>query len=253
MAIEKSIPNFLTLCNMFCGFLGIFFCYEGDMVTGALFVFIGALFDLFDGMVARWLNVHSPIGKDLDSLSDLITFGMLPAVILHLMLRKASPEWLYWFHVGDIPGLSLLPFLVLASATVRLAKFNVDTTQSNYFKGLPTPSAGMFVAALPLATHYGLSLLAMDEKAMAKIVMNEYVIVGIILFLTWIMNANVRLFSLKRKNLKWGDNKDIYILFILGLVAFVFLLWAAIPLIIFLYVILSLIFKPKDNEVQSAN
>ncbi|RYD79423.1 MAG: phosphatidylserine synthase, partial [Sphingobacteriales bacterium] len=110
--MEKHIPNLLTLGNLFCGFLGILFCLEGDsnLAWGGMMVFAGATFDVFDGMSARMLKVNNPIGGELDSLADVVTFGLLPSVIVYKLLALSQVDWMYLFYTDDIPVLALISF-----------------------------------------------------------------------------------------------------------------------------------------------
>ncbi len=257
--MEKHIPNLLTLGNLFCGFLGILFCLEGDswrdpvynIALGGIMVFAGATFDVFDGMSARLLKVSSPIGGELDSLADVVTFGLLPSVIVYKMLVLTQTSWLYLFYADDVPVLALISFLIAACAAIRLAKFNVDTTQYKTFKGMPSPANGMFFASLPLMLSTTSPLFDFDAT---DIILNPITLIGFTILLSWLMVSNLPLFSFKFSSKKWEDNKYIYIFLILSVILFAMLLWASIPVILFLYVILSYFNKPKtQNEIQSAD
>ena len=158
MNLKRHIPNFLTCCNLICGCFGIVFCLEGRNVPAAYFVWIAATFDFFDGFAARMLKVSSPIGKELDSLADMVSFGLLPSLVMYKMLMGvSSSNW--------IP---FIAFLIAVGAALRLAIFNVDETQSDSFKGLNTPSNTLFITALPLLSG-----------AMGMWVQNEWVLVAL--------------------------------------------------------------------------
>jgi CDP-diacylglycerol--serine O-phosphatidyltransferase len=253
MRPEKNIPNLLTLCNLLCGCFGVVACFNGDLPMAGLLVFAGAFFDLLDGMAARLLKVNSPIGKDLDSLADVVTFGMLPAFIIHLLLKKSHAEWMEIFYIADAPVVSLLPFLLTACSALRLAKFNNDTTQSSTFRGLPTPANGMFFASFPLILLNNNFVLHFDIYHLSDIFLNPFLLIGLVVIFSWLMLSNVRLLSFKLKGMSFAANKQVYILAIISVILFAALLWMAIPLIILLYIILSYIAKPKADEVHSSN
>jgi CDP-diacylglycerol---serine O-phosphatidyltransferase len=249
----RNLPNYVTLLNLFCGFLGIICCLNGELTYAGLLVFAGAFFDLIDGLVARGVNQHSPLGKQLDSLADLVTFGVLPSIIMHILLLKTQADWLNFMWIFNIPTLSLIPFALAAGAAWRLAKFNVDETQSTTFRGVPTPSNGMFFAAIPLMLNqkpFVVNLELLDFSAMLNEPYAPLLIIGLCILFTWLMLSNVRLFSFKLSGAK--GKTAIYAFKAVSALLFVFLLWAAVPIIIFLYLILSLIIKP-GNEVQSAD
>ncbi|MGZ5281738.1 MAG: CDP-alcohol phosphatidyltransferase family protein [Bacteroidia bacterium] len=248
--MERHIPNLLTLGNLFCGFLGILFCMEGDsnLALGGMMVFAGAIFDVFDGMSARLLKVSSPIGGELDSLADVVTFGLLPSVIVYKLLVLSQVDWIYLLYADDVPVFALIAFLITACAALRLAKFNVDTTQYKTFKGMPSPANGMFFASLPLIMQNDSFLVDFDIYFLEQIVLNPYILIGFTLLMSWLMVSNLPLFSFKFSSKKWADNKFIYIFLILSAILFATLLWASIPVILFLYVILSYFNKPKTQH-----
>lgn len=253
MRPEKQIPNLLTLCNLLSGCFGMVACLNGDLPTAGFLVFVGAFFDLLDGMAARLLKVNSPIGKDLDSLADIVTFGVLPAYIIHILLLKSHADWMGIFYIADAPVLSLLPFLLTAASALRLAKFNNDTTQSTTFRGLPTPANAMFFASFPLILQYNTFVFRFDIIHLSNIFLNPLLLIGLVILFSWLMLSDVRLLSFKFKGFAFKDNRYVYFLAILSVVLFALLLWMAIPLIILIYIILSLIAKPKADEIHSTN
>ena len=253
MAIEKRIPNLLTFANLFSGFFGLLACFNGDLVLGGAMVFAGAVFDVFDGMSARMVKHTSLIGKELDSLADVVTFGVLPAVIVHMLILRSHENWTYDFYVGYSPFVSLLPFLLVMGAAYRLAKFNIDASQSKMFKGLPTPANGLFFASLPLIMEYDVFMLQMDVFYMSQVVLNTYLLIGFVFLFSWLMVSRIPLFSFKFKNLSWSDNRLVFSFLMISFLLFVVLLWSAVPLIIFLYIILSFFYKTKSDEIQSAD
>ena len=251
--VEKYLPNLMTFGNLFCGFFGILCCFHGDTITAGLLIFGGAIFDVFDGMAARLVKSSSPIGAELDSMADVVTFGVLPASIMHVLILSCHQNWIFEYRFYGYPIASLVPFLIVAGAAYRLAKFNVDTTQTNTFVGLPSPSNGIFFASLPLILQNDTFILSSDVIRLEHIILNGWVLLGMCCLLSWLMVCNIRMFSFKLKSFKWKDSKVVYIFLAIDIILFVLLLWAAIPLIIFLYIILSILTNPKNNEVQSAN
>src|SRR6476620_6072036 len=138
--MTRHIPNFLTCCNLICGCLGIVFVLEGRLVPAAYFVWAACVFDFFDGFAARMLKVSSPIGKELDSLADVVSFGVLPAMVMYTMIGNSTTS----------PALPYLGFMIAVFSALRLAIFNIDETQTDSFKGLNTPANSFFITSLPL-------------------------------------------------------------------------------------------------------
>jgi len=245
----KHLPNTLTLANLFCGCIAIAFILHSQpflrelngekiWITGTqqawfacIFIFIAAILDLFDGAAARWLGVESAIGKDLDSLADVVSFGVAPSMILMKMLWTA---WMSRPSAIDIPILSLSPaFLLVCFAALRLAKFNnLEGVQKN-FQGVPVPAIGLFVASLPLLNFY------MPEYA-GKAMQNVWLVLLTIGVLCYLMVSKFRFFSLKVKGFSFKENKAQYLWLVLSLAAIVFLKWLAIPFSFILYIVLSL-------------
>lgn len=208
--IVRQIPNSITCCNLISGCLAIYAAFLGNYQEAFIFIIAGAVFDFFDGMTARLLNVSSPIGKELDSLADVVTFGVAPsAMLFHLFGEVQYPVFLEAVH-------NVLPysaFLIAAFSALRLAKFNLDTRQTSSFIGVPTPANTLFWASLIVGYH---SFLVSD-------LFNAGYLFLIILLSCYLLIAEIPLFALKFKNLTWKDNK----------VKFIFLL-TSIPMIIFL-------------------
>jgi CDP-diacylglycerol--serine O-phosphatidyltransferase len=223
--IKKHIPNTLTLCNLCLGFLSITESSRGDFVWGALFIFAALIPDFLDGLVARVLKVASPIGKDLDSLADMVSFGLAPAFLI----------FQFGSNNTELSGtiLKYLPVLFAAFAALRLAKFNNDERQSDDFYGLATPSASLFLASLPL-------IYEQNKFDLGWIAIQSTTLCISIIVLSVLMVSNVRLFSLKVKNLKWRGNEYRYTLLILAVIYFTIFGYWGIPFLIITYLILSL-------------
>jgi CDP-diacylglycerol--serine O-phosphatidyltransferase len=251
--MEKRIPDLLTLGNLFSGFIGLWAVANGDLVLAGYMVLLGALFDFLDGMAARLLKTSSPIGKELDSLCDIVTFGLLPAFIAQTLLIKSHADWLGYFFIADLPGFSFIAFLIAAGAAWRLARFNVENASYQHFQGLPSPANGIFFASLPLMMQDDVFVnrYNFDVYSLNSLILNPYMLSGFILLMSWLMISRVPLFSLKLQSLSWRRNKMVFSFLGLSIILLAFFLWAAIPVILLLYVILSYFNRPIVNEVQS--
>lgn len=204
--------------------------YWLPLVQAAYLIGLAAVADFFDGLVARALHVSSPIGKDLDSLADMVSFGVVPGAILFKLLQTSLPE------VGLPSWVAYSAFIVSIFSALRLAKFNNDTRQSDSFIGLPTPACTLLVAALPLILHQ-------DSFGLTSIILNPWILLVLTLVLSGLLVAELPLFALKFKNLRWQDNSLRFIFLLLSLGLLIGLGYAAIPLVILLYVVLSVV-KP---------
>lgn len=228
MSIKHYIPNALTCSNLVCGCLGIIEVLQGNLVWAPYLIWLAAIFDFFDGFAARALKVSSPIGGELDSLADMVTFGVLPSLVLFAMLRMANlPEW--------VPYLALVVALFSA---IRLAKFNVDTRQTTSFIGVPTPANALLISAFPLITRQHPDWTFMQHPAF---------LLAVAFIMSFLLVAELPLFALKFKDFSWQNNRIKYIFLVLSLLLIIFFNFVAIPLIIVFYVILSLF--NKDHEV----
>lgn len=264
-----ALPNWFTLGNLLCGCLGILSVTSGDLLMAALFVGIAALFDFLDGFVARISGQSSPVGKDLDSLADMVTFGVLPGFILFelFLFRGTALTYHDMRHLGDIRitldlqfemhgyiGM-LLPyagFLVTLFSALRLAKFNNDTRQSDSFIGVPTPAVTMFVASLPFILHHptisdpGTKYHLPDwnitpPTALDSLMLHPAFLGGLIVVLCFLLISEIPLFALKFKKFGWKGNEIRY-LFLLACLAIIILApRAAFALIIPLYVLVSVV------------
>ena len=246
MQLKKHIPNVLTLGNLSCGALAIILTFEGDILLACIFAGIGLLFDFLDGFVARLLKVSSPLGKELDSMADMVTFGVLPAIIMyHLMM---SSTCVTGTCTGIIPKYHLpyTAILLAASAGLRLAKFNIDTRQSETFIGLPTPAMAMVVISLPVIQSF--------DQLPSDLILQPKALLLLTIFLAYLMNAEIELIALKFKSTSFFDNIWKWIL-IAGCILFLLIFqWIGIPACILFYVAISAVknsfFKEKTNHKQ---
>ena len=235
------VPNFITSLNLAAGSLAVFFGIEGELGWAAIFIFSAAVFDFLDGMAARLLKAYSDIGKQLDSLADLVSFGLAPAAMLFTMLElaifkknvpifeiEATPiQWIFLYSV----------LLVPISGAYRLAKFNIDTRQSENFLGLPIPANAIFYASLGLILELGAS------QPINHVILNRFNLITAIVLLSALMISEVPMFSLKFKNLKWNGNQIRFLFLALCLALIIFLKLFAVPLIIISYILISLVQK----------
>jgi len=229
------VPNFITLLNLLSGGIAVIFAVKGDLSTAALFVFFGIFFDFFDGFLARKLNVSSEMGLQLDSLADLVTSGLVPALVLVNLIELSILPW-----QDANCFLPYLGLLVLLCSAYRLAKFNISTEQSQFFIGLPTPANALLIMSLPIVLDY------QNSDSYNALILNPFFLVVVTLLSSFLLNAPVKLIALKFKTWNFSENASKYILIIFSLVALILFKFAGIPLIIIFYIMLSLINPPKN-------
>ncbi|HLT80518.1 MAG TPA: CDP-diacylglycerol--serine O-phosphatidyltransferase [Cyclobacteriaceae bacterium] len=216
----RHLPNLLTCCNLLTGAAGIIYLLqEPGLVPAAWFVWIALLFDFLDGFTARVFNVSSPIGKELDSLADVISFGLLPSVLVYTLVQTQIQN----------PYLPWVALVIAVFSALRLAKFNIDDTQTNSFRGLPTPANALFITGLPfLAGGPGAFLLT------------PYALIAVAIVFSLLLVSRVELFALKFKDWSWKHNQVQFVFLIISVVLVAVFKFAAVPLIILLYILLSL-------------
>ena len=240
MKLKKYIPNALTMGNLLSGCIAVLFAVHDQMEYVAFFVALGIFFDFFDGFFARLLKVQSEVGLQLDSLADMVTSGVVPGVVMYQLLLDATDiPWGASFEAYHL-NIAYIGFIVTLASAYRLAKFNVDDRQTNSFIGLPTPANTLFIISIPLILIYG-------EYAFAKALFtNPYILIGIAIASCYMLNAEIHLFALKFKTWDFASNKVRYLFIVLSIALIVFLHYLAIPLLILLYVLLSLILPDKN-------
>ena len=275
--IKNNIPNFITCLNLLCGCVGIVFAFEGNLVWSAYMVGVAAVFDFLDGFAARILKVHSEIGKQLDSMADMVSFGVLPGVVMyHLIYNSINisvpfqgyttiKSWGPYMENSSFglfgPYIPYAGFLITIFSAIRLAKFNVDTRQTNSFIGLPTPANSILVCSFPLILFYQCSGYVIDintgimssASSTFKLIMNPYFLLFITVAFSLLLVAPLPLFALKFKNFGWADNKIRYIFLIICLLLLVCLQFVAIPIIILLYILFSVVnnLTTKTKELKN--
>lgn len=241
MNIVKQLPNLLTLGNLFCGILATIYAVQGNFQGTAFFVFLGIFFDFFDGFAARLLNVTGEFGKQLDSLADMVTSGVVPGIVMFQLLGNTKNGYLNdalgisFYIENDTTSIQYVGLFLVLGSCYRLAKFNLDTRQINSFVGLPTPAMSIFVISLPLIREYATNAIAV------QIVDNKYFLIFIVIVLTYLMNAEIYLFSLKFKTFSLKENVFKYIFLITSVVLIILLKIVSLPIIILFYVLLSLL------------
>ncbi|NNK54803.1 MAG: phosphatidylserine synthase [Flavobacteriaceae bacterium] len=242
----KQIPNIITSLNLLCGCVAILLALSGDLIAAAFFILAGIIFDFFDGLAARWLNAQSELGLQLDSLADVVTSGVAPAMVMLQMINvSVTGNPMNITEAIAIGGwnevvfsyMPLIGLLIAVAAAYRLAKFNVDTRQTESFIGLPTPANTIFILSFPLILHF------QHTEVIESIILNTWFLVAVTVFSCFIMNAEVRLFALKFKTWDYKSNKIRYIFLALCLVAIVLLKFISLPVMILLYFVLSLFRK----------
>jgi len=234
MSLKQHIPNTITCGNLVSGCLSILFVASGMPVKAAIMIFVAGLFDFLDGFAARMLHAHSPIGADLDSLSDVVSFGVAPGFIMYWLMSHAQHPEIMLF------GLDLstcIAFLLPVFSAIRLAKFNIDDTQKTSFRGIPAPGMAIFIASLPLALS---QIGHLTDGALGY-----WVCLGITIIFSLMMVSNFRFFSFKMKSAKWKGNEVRWIFLIIALVSFVIFRFLALPFVMVVYVLLSVCFADK--------
>lgn len=251
--MRKQLPNFFTLLNLFFGCLAIVGGLQSGLVVAvrpegqwyvdipekiwmvSLFIALAALVDFLDGFLARALQADSAMGKQLDSLADLVSFGVAPAILIYHFLRLA---WAQLPAAMELSSVLLWPaFLLPLAAAWRLARFNLSPASTKVFTGLPVPAVGLFVASLPLVYWKA------EQQWLIALLLNAYFYYGILLLLSFLMVSRIKLLTLKFSSFSWSDNRPRYLLIGISIAAVLLLQWLALPLIIVLYVLLSLLFK----------
>lgn len=272
-SVIKNIPNAITCGNLLCGCLAIIFCLNGNLILASTLIGIAAVLDFFDGFAARMLKVSSPIGKDLDSLADMVTFGVVPGLIMYQLI-KSSIGFVGNEHVVPLNHLEFynytsdayhlyLPFiglLIPVFSAIRLAKFNNDTRQSESFIGLPTPANAIFIGSLVFLNHqnyiyhvYDNFQLSLSFKQIGSVtdagtffsnwLFHPGILIVITVLFSFLLVAELPLFSLKFKHFKWTGNEVRFIFLVSSLILILFFTYAGISLVIILYILLSFIYS----------
>lgn len=233
--IRRNIPNALTCLNLLCGCIGVVEAFHNNLILSCLLIGVALIFDFLDGFFARLLKVTSPIGRDLDSLADMVTFGLLPSIIMYQLLMQSIP---------DLFGIwkAYAAFIIAIFSAIRLAKFNNDPRQSDSFIGVPTPANAMLIASLPLIVH--------TESAFWKdIIINTTNLLILSAVMSYALIMELPLIALKFKSFGWKGNESRFILIGVTVLLLVTLKFLAVPAILIVYVLLSLADNLRKKRV----
>lgn len=240
--MKKQIPNLITLGNLTCGVIAILCAMQGRLMSGAIFILLGIFFDFFDGMTARLLNVTSELGKELDSLADVVTSGVAPAFLLYAIIQ-ASPT------STELPWFPFIALLIPAFTAYRLGKFNLDERQHTSFLGLPAPSNAIIWVGIVLINHF-------EPTSWLFTASGLWLLVALSIATDVLLISEVPMFSLKVDfhNLSWKNNSTRYV-FLIGCAILIFsLTYYSVSLIILWYIVLSLLTQKKaTNHIDQCN
>ncbi len=235
--MKKNIPNLFTCLNLLCGSVGVILVLQNqDLKSGAYLIWLAGLFDFLDGFAARALRVKSEIGKELDSLADMVTFGLLPGIMIFAMIQSVSNNsWLPY------SGLIIPVFSAL-----RLAKFNIDVRQTDQFIGLPTPANALLISSLPF-------IISSEKSWLTDILPLPYLLSVISLVFSVLMVSEIRLMALKFTGFQWTANKMKYIFILISIISLILFRVKAFPLVIISYILLSIVnnFLMPDTHNKS--
>lgn len=239
--LSKHLPNAITCANLFSGCVGIVLAFRGELIAAAYAIFLSAIFDFFDGLASRVLKSFSGIGKDLDSLADMVSFGVLPAVIMYQLFLQAH-------QIDKISAwLNFAAFLIPVFSALRLAKFNVDTRQAENFIGLPTPANAILIASFPI-------IISHNNPYYTPYLTNPFVLLIFTVIMCSLLVMQMPMMSLKFKNRDFNENIYRYLLLLFSAILILFFKFAAVPAIIFIYITLSIIqFKFAHNPIMSSH
>ncbi len=250
--MKKWVPNIITLLNLLCGCIAAIYAFNDQLVLAGIFVGAGIFFDFFDGLAARLLNVSSELGKQLDSLADMVTSGLVPGIVMYQMLSDAIHmnltttesinftlgEDFYWITHPYTP---IIGFIITLGSCYRLAKFNIDTRQTDSFIGVPTPANAILIISL--------GIIAQDyNNELTYFLTNPYILILITLISVYLLNAELPLFALKFK--QWGIKGNVirYLFLLISLVLLITLQIYAVPCIIIIYILMSVINNIKKDK-----
>lgn len=245
--VIQQIPNFITSLGLASGALAVFFAVDGHLIWAGLFICLAVIFDFMDGMAARLLHAHSETGKNLDSLSDIISFGVAPGAILFTLLEFSlfkNNLRIYEISASGLEWLLLFTSLLIPIfGAIRLAKFNANNNHENFFRGLPIPANGLFWAALGLMLEFS------DKQFVIEAIYSTKNLVIFAIFLSGIMVVNIPMFTLKFRSLNFKDNWFRYLFVIISVVLFMAFQATGLIFIILFYILLNVVFYLFKVEI----
>lgn len=242
--IRKYSPNFITCLNIISGSLAVLFAIKGELSVSVILIIAATIFDFFDGLAARILHAYSPLGKELDSLADMISFGLAPGMLMMVMQEYAlfginvRAENFLDLSIWEITCISASLLIPVFSA-VRLAKFNIDTRQTNSFIGLPTPANALFIASLALITEHG------KFEILDAYILQPFVLLVITIVMSLLLVSELPMFSLKFKNISWIDNKVRYIFLSISVTLILAFNIYGIAAVILSFILISVLLRLK--------
>jgi len=241
--MKKWIPNFFTLLNLLSGLIALFFVFQNNWIWVAIWVLFGILFDFFDGFLARKLKVSGQLGLELDSLADMVTSGVVPGFTMFFLIQNSLHiDLLQNFNFSFQNLWPFLSFSIPLASAYRLAVFNISE-QKDTFTGLPTPANALFLISLPLIIFYS------NYSQVSQFFSDKFVLSFIVILSSYLLNAKIQLFSLKFNDYTWKNNQEKYILILFSIFLLICLNLLALPLIIIIYILLSLFFKNNKSEI----
>lgn len=233
--IRRNIPNALTCGNLLCGCIGVVEAFHNNLILSCLLIGVALIFDFFDGFVARLLKVTSPIGRDLDSLADMVTFGLLPSIIVYQLLMQSIPDLLGIWKAYPA-------FIIAIFSAIRLAKFNNDPRQSDSFIGVPTPANAMLIASLPLIIQF-------EGGFWKEIIVKTNNLLIFSVVMSYLLVMEMPLIALKFKNFSWKGNEARFTLIAASIVLLVTLKILAVPALLILYLLLSFVDNVRKKSI----
>ncbi len=253
--MRSYIPNAITLLNVLCGCIAAVFAVLNQLELAAFFVFLGIIFDFFDGLAARVLKVQSALGVQLDSLADMITSGLVPGIVMFQLIGMSmaggwnievpttSVDDSFWAALKMSP-LPFIGFVITLASAYRLAKFNIDENQTSSFIGLPTPANALLILSLPLILMY------QESAVLSALILNQWFLIALTFVSAFLLNSKIRLFALKFKNWTFKDNALRYLFIIISFVLLVTIKFLAVPCIIVFYIGSSLITSLSTKTIE---
>ena len=235
--MKKHVPNLITSLNLLSGSLSAVLAFS-DLELAAWLVVLALLFDFLDGLAARLLKADSQIGKQLDSLADVISFGLAPAIILYMVFLQSwnLPD----IRLGYLYLLPLITLFIPLFSALRLARFNIEGTSKDIFTGLPAPANALLLISVPLILNY-----EGESSAIGNFLLNSYILGGLVIISCFLLVSRIKMLSLKFKNLKWRSNELRFMFLIIAIALFILFKFIAIPMIMILYIIISILFIRK--------
>lgn len=245
--LKAFIPNFITLLNLFMGCVGIYFAMKGELIYAAYCSGLGIFFDFFDGLAARLLKVSSELGKQLDSLADLVTSGVVPALVVFQLINqnRIGTDNFSIPIQSETEWFAFIAFAIALGSAYRLAVFNIDESQTDKFIGLPTPANAILILSFPFILEYE------NIAWLNDLILNRWFLIGISLLSVVLLNMKIELFSLKLQSLSFKENKVVFLFLIFSMICLGLLQFAGIPVVILSYILVSLFTKKNSVRAKS--